>query len=201
MEDIKRLETLYLKAKIEYYEGTPIMTDPEFDAIEKILKELGSKAPEQVGSKRKDFDFPHPSPMLSLSKVQTEKNEDGTTNYMEDKFNTWLLKRATTLRMPPGDLILQASPKFDGSAINIIYRNGTLENVLTRGDGALGKSALKRFKPRLPEKIDINGVVEIRCECVIDTDIFEEKYYGSKEDGKYANARNFVAGVIFKVPS
>jgi DNA ligase (NAD+) len=199
MQDTKRLETQYLKAKIEYYEGNPIMTDSEFDALEKILKDAGSKVHEQVGSKRKDFDFTHPTKMLSLSKVQTEKNEDGTTNYMYDEFYTWFSKRASVV----GKMgVMSSSPKFDGSAINIIYRDGVLENVLTRGDGEAGKSALKRFKSRLPEKIDVEvlegEIIEIRCECVVDVNIFNEKYFGKREDGLYANARNFVAGVIGK---
>jgi len=185
MQDIKKLESLYLRAKIEYYEGTPIMEDWEFDALEEKLKNLGSKVHEQVGSKRKDFDFPHPTPMLSLAKIQTEKE-----NYMYDKFYAWHSKRGSIV----GKMgILQASPKFDGSAINIIYRDGNLENILTRGDGISGKNVTKRFKPRLPEKIDKKGVVEIRCECVINTDIFEKKYAE-----EFANARNFVAGVIGK---
>ena len=49
MENIQILEEKYLKAKIAYYEGFPFMTDAEFDALESLLKERGSKAIEQVG--------------------------------------------------------------------------------------------------------------------------------------------------------
>ena len=72
MQDIKRLEAKYLRAKIDYYEGNQSMSDSAFDKLEEKLKELGSKVHEQVGSKRKDFDFDHPTPMLSLAKHQTE---------------------------------------------------------------------------------------------------------------------------------
>ena len=125
MENIQKLESQYLNAKIAYYDGNPIMTDVEFDTLEQILKEKGSKVHEQVGSKRKDFDFPHPTRMLSLAKIQTEKNDN-----KYDEFYKWFSKRAEIV----GKMgMLQASPKFDGSAINIIYRNGKLENILTRG--------------------------------------------------------------------
>ena len=83
--NLQHLETQYLKAKIAYYDGTPIMSDPAFDALEKELKEAGSKVVEQVGAKRKDFDFPHPTPMKSLAKIQTESN-NGVTNYQDDIF-------------------------------------------------------------------------------------------------------------------
>lgn len=185
MENIQKLESRYLNAKIAYYDGKPIMEDHEFDALEKILKEAGSKVHEQVGSKRKDFDFPHPTRMLSLAKIQTEKNND-----MYDEFYKWFSKRAGIV----GKMgMLQASPKFDGSAINIIYRDGALENILTRGDGFYGKNITSRLKRHVPLKINEKGVVEIRCEVVIDVNIFEKKY--SEE---FANARNFVAGILGK---
>ena len=186
--NIQKSEALYLRAKIEYYEGTPIMDDPEFDALEKMLKESGSKVHEQVGSKRKDFDFAHPTRMLSLAKIQTEKGD-----YKLDEFAQWLAKKALQLKTPVEMVLLSASPKFDGSAINIIYRDGTLDLILTRGDGKFGKNITKRLKNKIPNNIEVSGVAEIRCEVVIDTDVFEKKY-----STEFANARNFVAGVLGK---
>lgn len=189
--NIQDLETQYLKAKIAYYKGEPIMTDPAFDTIELELKAAGSKVIEQVGSKRKDFDFPHPTPMKSLSKIQTEEG-----NYMENEFANWLLKRFQKISEEVKHMFYM--PKFDGSAINIIYRNNELESVLTRGDGKFGKDVTDRFAKYLPETIKIEGVednsvVEIRCEAVMAKSIFQAKYAD-----KFANARNIVAGVIGK---
>lgn len=197
MENLQILEEKYLKAKIAYYEGFPFMTDAEFDALESLLKEKGSKAPEQVGSKRKDFDFSHPTKMLSLSKIQTEETEAGT-NYMEEAFQKWYQKRSQQIGK---DSPLFSSPKFDGNAINIIYRGDTLANVLTRGDGFTGKDITRRFSLKLPQKLIIFGidpitdedVIEIRCEVVIKTKLFQEKY-----SNEFANPRNYVAGVIGK---
>ena len=36
--DIQNLETQYLKAKIAYYDGNPIMSDAAFDVLEQELK-------------------------------------------------------------------------------------------------------------------------------------------------------------------
>ena len=195
MEKDHLSEERYLKAKVAYYEGDPIMSDSEFDVLEQHLRNLGSKVIEQVGSKRKDFDFPHPTRMLSLAKVQTEEREDGTTDYAEEAFQKWYQKNNTT-----GGNKLAASPKFDGNAINIVYRGRELVNVLTRGDGLTGKTCLKRFERHLPFNIGLvdleiseDDVIEIRAEVVIDISLFNSKY--SKE---FANARNYVAGVIGK---
>jgi DNA ligase (NAD+) len=196
MENIKVLEEKYLKAKIAYYEGIPFLTDSEFDAIEKILKEEGSKVINQVGSKRKDFDFAHPTKMLSLSKIQMEATAEGT-NYMEAEFQKWYQKRTSEIGK---GTYLWASMKFDGNAINIIYRGTKLANVLTRGDGFTGKDISKRFEKKIPQKITLlnldlkdTDVIEIRCEVVIKTKLFKEKYAN-----EFANPRNYVAGVIGK---
>jgi DNA ligase (NAD+) len=206
MENIKFLEDKYLKAKIAYYEGddkrkNDLLSDAEFDEIEKTLRERGSKVIEQVGHKRKDFDFSHPTKMLSLSKIQTELNSDGTTNYMIQEFMNWYQKRSEKV----GKYDLFGSPKFDGNAINIIYRGTQLLNVLTRGDGISGKSVLGRFDPYLPKNLKVsnleiseNDILEIRAEVVINKELFNSKYRGTREEGKFVNARNYVAGVIGK---
>lgn len=197
---IQHLETQYLKAKIAYYEGNPIMSDAAFDVLEKELKDNGSKVVNQVGSKRKDFDFPHPNPMLSLAKIQTE-SVDGVTNYQVEAFQKWFNKVDGVVFKSTGKHIdfLMASPKFDGNGINIIYVKGNLQSVLTRGDGKSGKDISDRFKKYLPTEIENDSdLLEIRCECVIDQSVFDKKYLGLREEGKYANARNFVAGVLGK---
>jgi len=199
--DIQRLETQYLKAKIAYYDGEPIMSDVVFDALEQELICFGSKVVNQVGSKRKDFDFPHPTPMKSLAKFQTA-SEKGVTDYQENEFMTWLNKRINLLKNQYGHEIdhMYYSPKFDGSAINIVYRNGRLESVLTRGDGETGKDVTDRFRTHLPELLDDpfytqmpDSLIQIRCEAVMRKSVFEKKYAE-----KFANARNLVAGIIGK---
>ena len=197
--DIQQLETQYLKAKVAYYDGNPLMSDAIFDIIEEELRQAGSKVIEQVGAKRKDFDFPHPTPLKSLAKLQTE-SINGVTNYQEEAFDKWLYKRKNEINHAFKDLIIQDihySPKFDGSSINIIYRDGKLESVLTRGDGKFGKDVTDRFRKHLLEKFEgsegATNVIEIRCEAVMRKSTFEKKY--SEE---FANARNIVAGIIGK---
>ena len=196
MQDIKQLENQYLRAKIEYYEGTPIMSDSAFDALEEKLKKLGSKVHEQVGSKRKDFDFEHPTPMLSLAKHQTEE-KDGETYYADKEFYAWHSKRFHVLT-PTTPLL--GSPKFDGNAINIICRGVDVDQILTRGDGKFGKNITKRFLPAVGTPLILDDlevtkddIIEIRCEVVIKKTIFEKKYAA-----EFANPRNYVAGVIGK---
>ena len=200
--NIQNLETQYLKAKVAYYEGNPLMSDAAFDVLEKELKSIGSKVIEQVGSKRKDFNFPHPHKMLSLAKIQTE-SISGVTNYQVEAFQKWFNKINNLVFKATGKHVdyLLSSPKFDGNGINIVYSSGTLQSVLTRGDGKFGKDITDRFQIYLPIQLDARDsvpLIEIRCECVINQLVFDKKYFGKKENEKYANARNFVAGVLGK---
>jgi len=200
MNKLFDLENKYLSAKIAYYNGESNMSDAEFDALEKFLKEHGSKVHEQVGAKVKDYDFSHPTKMLSLSKIQTEKDDEGLTNYMLELFLAWYNKRTPIINRK--DFFkLYASPKFDGNAINVIYIGGKLTSIITRGDGVFGKDVTKRLQSRFPKTIIMNNpnfelqdedIIQIRCEVVIDKLLFHDKY---KPLG-YANPRNYVAGVI-----
>ena len=196
MNKLFELENKYLNAKIAYYKGKPFLSDSEFDFLELTLKNNGSKAIDQVGAKIKDFDFTLPTKMLSLSKIQTELFEDSSTNYMITQFNDWYKKRTDKIGLSPK---LIASPKYDGNAINVIYINSKLSSIITRGDGVKGKNVTNNLKKLFPEQLLIvgddykSGVLEIRCEVVVNKNLFNIKY-GSI----FSNPRNYVAGVIGK---
>lgn len=191
---MNELEKKYIDAKIAYYEGRPIMSDAAFDVLESKLKELGSKVIEQVGSKRKDFDYAHPGKMLSLKKIQTEKDD-----YKTEEFENWYDKKISILaqkfNVKRTDKLIYTSPKFDGNAINLIYKGGKLYHALTRGDGVTGKNITDRLSMIIPETINFecneSDFIEVRCEVVIDKKIFNNKYASLS-----ANPRNFVAGIL-----
>jgi len=71
--NLKEKEKFYLKAKETYYNGNPIISDVEFDTLEAELKSLGSDVVTIVGAPDRNAKFPHITPMLSLSKFQTDK--------------------------------------------------------------------------------------------------------------------------------
>ena len=64
---------IYYKAKEAYYNGHEIMTDFEFDALE---KELGLENKSEIGSRHNpSYTIKHPYIMGSLSKVQIHKDK------------------------------------------------------------------------------------------------------------------------------
>lgn len=196
---------LYNKAKDAYYNGVEIMSDQEFDKLE---KELGFENKSYVGTHhQKSYTVKHPYLMGSLSKVQIVKN-NGIVEY--DKFandiNTYLKKSKMY-----GEKVWRCgiTPKFDGCSFEVVIDwKGELLSVSTRGDGEFGKDIkdwfdyewnkwvnsgqIKSYTDSLDDdqQMFLDKLV-IRGECLINKDVFDSKY--SKD---FTIPRSFVSGII-----
>lgn len=197
---------LYNRAKEVYYLGEEIMTDQEFDKLE---KELGLENKSYIGTHhQKSYTIQHPYLMGSLSKVQITKNEQGIVDY--DKFandiNTYLKK---SKQYGNQCWYCDITPKFDGCSFEVVIGNkGNLLSVSTRGDGEFGKDIkswfvhewnkwvgsgkIHAYIDSLDEdhKMFLDKLV-IRGECLIKQYLFDRKY--SKD---FTIPRSFVSGVI-----
>ena len=197
---------LYNEAKEAYYNGVEIMSDQEFDKLE---KELGLENNSYVGSHhQKSYTIQHPFLMGSLSKVQIVKDNQGVVNY--DKFaediNSYLKKsRKYGEQMWYCDI----TPKFDGCSFEVVIdRYGNLLSVSTRGDGDFGKDIKSWFAYEWSNWLVSGKVTEyfdlldddqmmfldklvIRGECLIKKKTFDSKY--SKD---FTIPRSFISGVI-----
>lgn len=178
MDNLFESEQLYLSAKESYYTGTPILTDDEFDQLEAELLSAGSQVPHIVGSDDRRAKYAHPSPMLSLAKYQTLANGSPPTTSAV----LWMTKFGATS--------FEITPKYDGNAANVIYTNGILSQILSRGNGTKGRDIADKIRHSVPQKIDLEGTVEIRGEVVIRISTFNAKY------AHFKNPRNYVAGVL-----
>jgi DNA ligase (NAD+) len=172
------LEQIYLAAKAAYYDGEPIMSDDEFDRLEQELIELGSTAHLIVGADDRKAKFSHPSPMLSLAKFQATLDGTPPTEQAE----RWMANTKAKK--------FEVTPKFDGNAANVIYTNGKLVQILSRGNGLLGRDITDKVKHNVPETISLQGTVEIRGEVCISIMKFNTKY------STFKNPRNLVAGCL-----
>lgn len=186
-------EQLYLDAKLAYYNGKPIMSNSEFDSLESELKDRGSKVIHQVGYKISDYDYPHPTRMYSLDKIQTVEGDD-TFSYVE--FEKWV-KSIPNYRTKLNESKLRTEPKYDGNSVNVTIVDGVLYKILTRGDGIYGKDVTKHIGHRFDAKryfdteLPSKGIVEVRCEAIMEQAIFDEKY-----SSVYANSRNLIGGLL-----
>jgi len=173
---------LYYKAKEAYYNGQEIMTDYEFDELE---KELGLENKSQVGTKHNpSYTIKHPYIMGSLSKIQIHKDKDGNIDWQ--KYYNEILKYTNK----QCNYII--TPKFDGCSFEVVVRNNKIQSISSRGDGNYGKdlkSHLSKFIPQ--ELLNIDGYYTLRGEVLIGKEIFENKY-----GEQFTNPRSFVSGIL-----
>lgn len=121
----------------QYYAGTPVIADEEFDRLADYY------GYENVGAAVQGNTVAHPFPMWSLQKCYTDEPRIALS----------------------GDVI--ESPKLDGAAISITYVYGKLSLALTRGDGKQGLPITDKIKQIVPNTIASNEpLVQITGEIV-----------------------------------
>lgn len=181
------------KAAKAYYDGENIeMTDAQYDnLIEQI--EVSAKANKDwdakgildqvAGGVSAGGDVVHPVAMLSMAKAK-EQNE--VAKFVE-KINSSVV----------------VEPKLDGLAVRVVYKNGKLTLVATRGDGSTGEDVTAQAKnlKGLPTKIEYKGSLEIRGEVFMTESDFEVSNQNRVAFGKnaFVNPRNATAGALRKI--
>jgi NAD-dependent DNA ligase len=102
-------EALYLKAKQAYYFGTPIMSDAQFDELEKEEELKNSPVLSTIGA-------PIPNENLLTRAVHRIHmgSQEKVNNYEE--FERW-----QRLRLNDNKELLHASYKADGGSISLCY--------------------------------------------------------------------------------
>ena len=172
---------LYYKAKEAYYNGQEIMTDFEFDILE---KELGLENKAQVGTRHNpSYTIVHPFIMGSLSKVQIHKDKEGNIDWK--KYFTEAAKYF-------GRHEVIVTPKFDGCSFECECKDGKILQISSRGDGETGKDLTKILCDFIPKSlIEMSGWNVFRGEVLVNKKVYEEKYAE-----QFTNPRSFVSGVL-----
>lgn len=144
------VENLLQKASKAYYEGTPIMSDVQFDMLAKYYSwdSVG------YGMDEKRDKYPHLDKLYSLQNVFTGDNPPNLPNPVV------------------------TSPKLDGAAISILYYKGKLQKALTRGDGVQGVDITEKVKYLVPNTIKQQDfMVQIVGEVVAPKEIKNSRNY------------------------
>ena len=172
---------IYYKAKEAYYNGHEIMTDFEFDALE---KELGLENKSEIGSRHNpSYTIKHPYIMGSLSKVQIHKDKEGNIDW-EKYFNE--------AQKYFGNNLLIITPKYDGCSFEVVVENDKIQSISSRGDGTWGKDLMNHLINFIPSAyVHLGGHYTLRGEVLVKKSVFEQKY-----SEKFTNPRSFVSGVL-----
>ncbi len=196
--DVAALEREVIAHNYHYWvRAQPIISDYDYD---RLIEALKARAPSSrvlhavgTGGAIQDLEFrariadvmarypipdeldigekvTHDSVMLSLEKC-----------YDEDTLLKWFDKFE-------GDAVV--SPKVDGVALSLKYREGRLVLAATRGDGAVGEIVTENARQivGLPLRVD-GAAFEVRGEAYMPNSIFEAHF-----KDQFANTRNLTAG-------
>ncbi len=203
------IEDQLRKASDAYYNGNPIMSDVEFDALWHVHKANREMMPDdpvwqdtildRVGAPVKSTSgfqkVAHATPMLSLDNVF---EVDGKF----DQVDEWLAKL-------PKFTPVVIEPKVDGLSLSLVYEDGKLVDAVTRGDGTTGDSVIANIHPgmgipmTLPQASthgfhDCPGRVEVRGEVFMPIYTFLRLRQAASDRGEPlpANPRNAAAGAL-----
>ncbi len=148
------IEKLTLARDAYYNSDSPIITDAEFDSLEKKLEELDPENPyfETVGIAPADGKkIVHPSPMLSMGKAKDM-----------DDIRKWMKR----LALPENEKFI-IEPKIDGLSAACRYKKGKLVYTASRGDGITGQDIthIAEYVRDIKKKISFTDEeIEIRGE-------------------------------------
>ncbi len=200
--EIRRHNDLY------YKHASPVISDQEYDALERKLRDLEARYPElagagsptlQVGSDQ-DARFPslpHSRPMLSLANSYDPQD-------VED------FVQRTRRDLGVEEVEFTVEPKIDGVALALRYRGGRLDTALTRGDGRKGDviTANIRTMAGLPFELEADWAqvfpapppqaFEVRGEAYLSLSRFRQLNRMRAAEGlePLANPRNATAGTL-----
>lgn len=203
-ESIISLREQLHKHNYSYYVlNTPVISDYEFDQMMSQLQSLESRHPEmhdpnsptqRVGSDLND-EFQvvqHRRPMLSLA---------NTYNLGEVRD----FYQRVTDGLQGQEFQVCAELKYDGLSISLHYRNGKLEQAVTRGDGVQGDDVTANVRAirSIPLVLDssandIPDEFEIRGEVMMPWRSFERLNSEREQAGEplFANPRNAASGTL-----
>lgn len=205
MSNIEQTENRLRAASEAYYNGEPIMSDSDFDAMWKEHKRSREEDPsnpvwsdsilDRVGAKpAKGSGFSkvvHGIAMQSLDNLFVGENNS------LDEFEAWLGKMLETV----GDEILILEPKIDGLSVRATYVEGDLRHVVTRGDGNSGDDVTANILAANLLPVNLSGqtgMLAVNAEVFLSFSAFARLNERQKALGEelYSNPRNAAAGIL-----
>ena len=192
--------------RLYYNESQPELSDAEWDAYMRELREIEETHPElatpdsptqKVGAppSTEFAEVVHTLPMLSLGNV-----------FDEDSLRAWHRRTLELAEVEAAAMVCEL--KIDGLAISVTYRDGVLVQGATRGDGVRGEDVTPNVKtirsvPLRLDGDDVPGLIELRGEVYFPNSKFEAYNREREEAGlpTYANPRNSASGSLRQLDS
>jgi len=186
-----------------YVQDAPVVSDAEYDSLERELADIEAAypvlqtpdSPTQVvgGSVGEMF-----APVEHLVRLYSLDNA-----FSDEELTAWAQRIEKDLGAEPEYL---CELKVDGLAVDLVYRNGRLESLATRGDGRVGEDVTynAQFIPAIPARLSAESdlpvpqLLEVRGEVFFAVAVFEAINAEVLAAGRtpFANPRNTAAGTL-----
>ena len=186
--------------KLYYEKAAPEITDREYDALLRELRDLEDAHP-QLRTPDSPTQRVAGSPLEGFKQVRHRVP-------MQSLDNTYSLEEADEFmarveRLLPGiKLRWTIEPKVDGVALSLTYRDGVLALAATRGDGTTGDDVTQNIRTirSIPLRLEgeVPHLLEIRGEVYLPKKKFAALNAEREKDGEppFANPRNAAAGSL-----
>ena len=205
-ERIERLrEEINYHNYLYYVLDQPEISDEEYDALMRELKELEAQYPElitpdsptqRIGAppSEKFEQVTHRVPMLSLDDA-----------FSEEEVLEFDLRVRRFLNMPNATIHYVVEPKMDGLAVELTYEDGVFLRGSTRGDGYVGEDVTNNLKTirQIPLRLvgrhrALPRILDVRGEVFMNKDAFLALNEERRRAGEppFANPRNAAAGSL-----
>ena len=192
----RMIELVDLINKYSYHYYTlddPLVSDKEYDKLYKELSQLEEQHPDLVlddSPIKRIGDKASPT----LSKIKHKHIMGSLKNCFDvndlNKFFSFL----------PNQTELMVQSKFDGLALELVYRQGKLISASTRGDGFIGEDVLKNVLTitSIPKEIPIQKETIVYGEVLMFREVFDQLNQErlAKGEKPFSNPRNAAAGSL-----
>lgn len=184
-----------------YVLNDPEISDEDYDRLLSKLRKIEADDPslitpdsptQRVGERPVEgfAKVRHRTPMLSLENTYSEKE----VLHWIDRIRKELGKESPAFTV---------EPKIDGSAVELVYRDGRLESASTRGDGTTGDEVTSNVRTIRSVPLTLSGstppkLLEVRGEVYMRTEDFRAYNRRAERLGQqtFANPRNVTAGSL-----
>ncbi|ALB72547.1 NAD-dependent DNA ligase LigB [Cronobacter muytjensii] len=178
-QEVKALQSQLARWEEAYWlRGENKVSDAVYDGMRQRLKEWQgcfslatvNDAPASVAAGR----TPHP---VAHTGVQKLRDAASLSQWMQGKTDLWV------------------QPKVDGVAVSLVYRNGQLQQVISRGNGLQGEdwTARARHIPAIPQQV--GGEL---ADSVLQGELFLRREGHRQQYDGGVNARARVAGAMMR---
>lgn len=185
--------------KLYYEQDAPSISDSEYDALFKELKDLENTFPQfatedsptrKVGANSNASEFTEVTHKYRLYSL------DNTYSY--DDLRVWYQKILKDMNKEEIELVCEL--KIDGLAMALSYNNGSFIKGATRGNGIVGEDITENLKTikSIPKTISFKNSLEVRGEVYMPVSSFERLNNERLNEGKqlFANPRNAAGGSV-----